>query len=385
MKGINKIVLSLTLLCVLVIIQGCGADVDDKKKIGKNKSEQINNEKSETKEINKTKGCKEEYENLLNKNKKDFSDCNFSASSDSFEKEDINEKKNNTVLIFDASGSMAGLIGNKKKIDIAKEALYNFVDKIEGENVNLSVVVYGHKGSNSTMDKDISCKGIEEIYYMGKVSDASVIKNKIKNLQPTGWTPIAGAFKKAKEILSKYEGKNNNNSIVLISDGKEMCGGDPIEEIKKLKASNLNITANVIGFDVEGEDEQQLKKVAQNGGGDYFSVKNSVDLENALAKHEEFMREFDHKMGNITMQLNDMGEFGEKYFQCMMKLKEEESNIILDMYGHDEDEKGIVSEKCTAYSEEKYYKERYNKLESELNMKFDDVMADWKKANAFNK
>ena len=388
MKQINKIILSITMFSLLFVIQGCGENKEVKQiEIG-NVKKQANTKGIGELKIGESAECGAQYDKLIAKNKADFSNCTFIAREDSFEKKNINEKKNNTVLIFDVSGSMAGLVDGKKKIDIAKESLYKFIDKIEGENVNLSVVVYGHKGSNTVSDKAVSCAGIDEIYYMGKVDNASIIKDKIKVLNPTGWTPIAGSFKKASEILSKYEGENNNNSIILISDGKEMCGGNPVEEIKKLKNSNLNITANVIGFDVGGEDERQLKEVAQSGGGDYFSVKNTVDFENALEKHKEFMREFDHKMGNVTMQLDDMGEFGEKYFECMMRLKEEESNVILDIYGYNKDEKDedrVVSKNCIAYSENKYYEDRYNKIEIKLNTNFDDVMIDWKRANAFNK
>ncbi len=387
MKQIGKIILPLTMFSLLFFIQGCGEGEEvGKIEIGEAKK-QTNTKGIEELKNSESVECKLQYDKLIDKNKVDFSDCNFTTRSDSFEKKDVSEKKNNTVLIFDVSGSMAGLVEGRQKIDIAKEALYKFVDKIENENVNLSVVVYGHKGSNAISDKKASCEGIEEIYYMGKVDNASVIKNKIKVLNPTGWTPIADSFKKAKEILSKYEGVNNNNSVILISDGKEMCGGNPVEEIKKLKDSNLHIIANVIGFDVGGDDESQLKAIAQSGGGDYFSVKNAIDFENALEKHKEFMREFDHKMGNITMQLDDMGEFGEKYFECMMKLKEEESDVILDIYGYDKDgdEDRVVDKACSHYSEDRYYEERYNKMELKLNANFDDVMIDWKKANAFDK
>ena len=150
----------------------------------------------------------------------------------------------------------------------------------------------------------------------------------------------------------------------------------------------MHIRTNVIGFDVEGEDKNQLMAIAKNGDGKYFAAKNELDLENALAKHKELVREFDYKISNVSMRLEDMGRFGEKYFNCMMKLKEEESRIMLDLYAYnddEEDEDRVVSKSCAPFIEKRYYKERYNKMEFDLNMKFDDVMADWKKSNAFNK
>ena len=387
MKQINKIIISASVFLIFFMLNGCTVDN------AKNNKNQVKNQENKIEigeiKVDKDAKCQQEYEDILAKNKADLSECNFSTREDDFENKKIIKKKNNTVLIFDVSGSMAGSVDGKKKIDIAKEALYNFVEKIkEEDNINLSIVVYGHKGSNSESDKEESCSGIEEIYYMGKVSNVNIIKNKIRDLKPTGWTPIASSFKKAQEILTPYKGEENNNSILLISDGKETCGGDPIEEIKKLKNSDLHVYTNVIGFDVSGDDQNQLMDIARNGAGEYFTAKNQVDFENALEKHKELIREFDYKMSNISMRLEDIGRFGEKYFDCIMKLKEEESKIILDLYAYnedDEEEDRIVSKECASYIENKYYKERYNKAEFNLNMKFDDVMADWKRANVLDK
>ncbi len=386
MKLKNKIITITSVFLFFLILNGCGTNKTEVKQTKKQESNKI--EVGEVK-VDKDVECQAEYESVLAKDKSDLSDCNFSTREDSFKNKEVIKKKNNTVLIFDASGSMAGMVNGRKKIDIAKEALNSFVNKVSmDKDINLSIVVYGHKGSNSKNDKDESCNGVEEIYYMGKVGDTNIIRNKISDLKPTGWTPIANSFKKAQEILASYKGKENNNSILLISDGKETCDGNPIEEIKKLKNSDLHIRTNVIGFDVEGEDKNQLMAIAKNGDGDYFSAKNKVDLENALEKHKELIREFDYKISNVSMRLEDMGKFGEKYFDCMMRLKEEESRIVLDLYAYNEDddeEDRVVSKSCTSYIENKYYKERYNKTEFNLNMKFDDVMADWKKTNALDK
>lgn len=59
----------------------------------------------------------------------------------------------NIAILLDASGSMAQKIGGKTKMDLAKEAVNQFVSSMpEGSNVSLRV--YGHKGSNSDNDKN---------------------------------------------------------------------------------------------------------------------------------------------------------------------------------------------------------------------------------------
>jgi Mg-chelatase subunit ChlD len=321
--------------------------------------------------------CKGQYEEILSNNKADFRDCKFSVRSDSFEKKEVPRKQNNTVLIFDASGSMAGRVEGRTKMDIAKEAVAKFVGGIDGTDVNLSVIVYGHKGSNAASSKSVSCAGIEEVYYLGS-ANSNVVRSKIAPLSPTGWTPIADSFKKAEEVLSKYVGENYNNSIILVSDGKETCDGKPGQVAERLKNSNLKVRVNVIGFDVGGDDEAHLKEVAKGGGGDYFSVKSAIELENALERHRSFLEEFDYKMKNVEMQLQDISNFTDKYFDCLMRLKKEEAGVMLDIYA-DED----ATEQCQSSVEGMYYSERHNVLESELESSFDAIMKDWRDASAF--
>jgi hypothetical protein len=148
--------------------------------------------------------CQVKYDKLIQINGFDFDKYCFvkSARKSEYNASSIKQKKKNLVLIFDASGSMAQKIGNKRKIDIAKEATWKFIDQVANEeNFNLSIVVYGHKGSNRQSDKQLSCNGIEEIYYLGDVN-VEIAKSKLNKFDAIGWTPIAKSFEKAQKILS---------------------------------------------------------------------------------------------------------------------------------------------------------------------------------------
>ncbi len=361
-----------------VLLSGCFNNTGDINNVN-NQSQTVSQNQSKDSVINNQK-CEEEYNRVLTKNKQSFNDCKFNVTNDEFQGEEVKKKQNNTVLIFDASGSMAGKVDGKRKIDIAKEAVSKFISQLQGSDVNLSVIVYGHKGNNSGQQKAISCAGIEEIYYMGSV-ESNVVNGKINPLQPTGWTPIADSLSKAENILSKYAGDNNVNSIILVSDGKETCGGDPVAKARQLQKSNLNVIINVIGFDVGGEDERQLQDVAKSGGGDYFSVKNAIDFDYAFKKHKAFMKEFDYKIKNVQTQLKDIGSFGEKYFKCLMRLRKQEAGVMLDTYA----EENFVDEKCQAFIESKYYQEVFNPMDTALKNSFDQTMKKWHEASAFKK
>ncbi|HBI16712.1 MAG: D-amino-acid dehydrogenase [Candidatus Moranbacteria bacterium GW2011_GWF2_34_56] len=184
------------------------------------------------------------------------------------------EEKVNTVLIFDASGSMSAQAQGGTRIKLAKDAMTKFVDNLKSD-VNLSVVAYGHKGNNTQAGKAVSCAGIEEIYYMGEVN-ASIVKSKVNALNPNGWTPIADSLKKAENILvtKATQGKKH---IVLLSDGEETCGGDPVAYACELKSKGISV--DVIGLDVTGAVAKQLTDISKCGGGEYYSVDSASDFD----------------------------------------------------------------------------------------------------------
>ena len=166
-------------------------------------------------------------------------------------------------------------------MEIAQTSATNFVENL-GSDVNLSLIVYGHKGSNSYADQTISCEGVEEVLSLSPV-DKEVAKTKINNLEATGWTPIEGALVKASEVLGNYPSSEYRNVVILISDGEETCGGDPAEKAAELQSSEIGMVTNVIGFEVGDAAENQLKSTAKNGGGTYYSAYSSEELNTALA------------------------------------------------------------------------------------------------------
>ncbi|WP_313770610.1 VWA domain-containing protein [Bacillus sp. S/N-304-OC-R1] len=190
------------------------------------------------------------------------------------------EEKNSTektIILLDASSSMLLTTEGKVKMDIAKEAVKSFAQTI-GQTSEVSLVVYGHKGSESAADKEISCKGIEEIYPMGKYSKEQ-FHGAVDSFESKGWTPLAGAIEKAAEMSSSYDGVT---TIYIVSDGAETCDGDPVQASKDLVQQNSGNKVNIIGFDVDSKTENQLKAVAEAGNGEYFRADNPEELKNTI-------------------------------------------------------------------------------------------------------
>ncbi|MGF7089307.1 hypothetical protein JOD24_003190 [Kroppenstedtia sanguinis] len=58
----------------------------------------------------------------------------------------------NISILLDASGSMAAQVSGGRKMDVAKDAVETFVSTFP-EEANVSLIAYGHKGSNNKKDK----------------------------------------------------------------------------------------------------------------------------------------------------------------------------------------------------------------------------------------
>ncbi|WP_028777333.1 vWA domain-containing protein [Shimazuella kribbensis] len=196
------------------------------------------------------------------------------------------EFQTHVEILLDASGSMASSVNGGTKMDLAKESVQKFVKNMpEGTLVTLRI--YGHKGSNASKDKDISCKSSELVYPFGLYNEEEFSKS-LKKFKPTGYTPLALAILQAKKDLEiqkmKSNDRNTRNIIYIVSDGIETCGGDPINASQILHNSEINAVVNIIGFDVDDAGQKALQAVAKAGAGKYSTVESGEELANYLEK-----------------------------------------------------------------------------------------------------
>lgn len=187
--------------------------------------------------------------------------------------------KKSAIILLDASSSMLLSSENRIRMDIAKEAVGTFAENI-GQESDVSLVVYGHKGSESDKDKGLSCSGIEEIYPLGAYNKKA-FNQALDSFESKGWTPLAGAIEKAFDMTKDMEG---TITIYIVSDGVETCDGDPVQAAKNFANKNPESQVNIIGFQVDKKAEDQLKKVAEAGNGDYFYAKNAEEMNKTIEK-----------------------------------------------------------------------------------------------------
>lgn len=228
----------------------------------------------------------------------------------------------NVEIILDASGSMAQEVNGKVKMDGAKDAINKFVQQLP-KDARVGLRVYGHKGSNSDSDKQLSCSSSEIMYPISNY-DSGKFQASLDKIKPTGWTPIGLALNEAKKDLSQFDGATNTNIVYLVSDGVSTCEDNPVEAAKSLFGSNIKPIINVIGFDIDNEGQKQLKEIAAATDGIYSSVSDESELSEELS------------------QINQLAETWEEWKESGMQsieLKKVQNSLDIFSYITDEESK----------------------------------------------
>lgn len=182
----------------------------------------------------------------------------------------------NVLFVLDGSGSMWAKMGEKPKIDIAKTVMTDMLRQLPSD-VRAGLIVYGHNRKDD-------CNDIAVVAPIG--SDRASIVQALHNVSPKGKTPLTGAIQLAATQLRQSE---SNASVVVVSDGKETCGGDPCAAAREAANTGVNLRIHVVGFDVAQDETQQLNCIATEGKGKYFAANNAEQLVVALAEVQKEM------------------------------------------------------------------------------------------------
>lgn len=182
-----------------------------------------------------------------------------------------------TLLMLDASGSMADEVADGQKMGLAKEALTFYATGIP-ETTDLGFLVYGHKGSMDPAERAASCEGAEVLAPLGEV-DYESLPGLLEEFSPTGFTPLGVALEKAAGAFEGREGSANR--VVVVSDGQETCGGDPVAAAGALADAGIAVV-DVVAFDVPDEQLADLEAIAQAGGGELVIADDGAELREAL-------------------------------------------------------------------------------------------------------
>jgi hypothetical protein len=184
----------------------------------------------------------------------------------------------NVEIILDGSGSMAEKIGGETKMDAAKRVINQIIDGLPNKpNLNVGFRAYGYQSAGS----EHNCQDTKLLVPIKGV-DKQALKNATNSISAKGYTPIAYSLGQAAKDFPT--GEKNYNTVILISDGIESCGGNPSDVAKQIyEQTGLRINTHVVGLGVGSNDAKTLETIADNAGGTYNTAKDVDALNSALS------------------------------------------------------------------------------------------------------
>ena len=176
------------------------------------------------------------------------------------------------ALILDASGSMnAKLATGGTRMEAAKAAVVAFLGKLD-PNVRIAYRVYGHQSPTKARD----CKDTDLLVGFGTVAaNRDAILARTASVKAQGYTPITYVLQLAAADIAKEPGAR---TIVLVSDGKETCAGDPCAAARALAAADARLVIHTIGFNVDAAARFELQCIARVARGTYSDATGAGDL-----------------------------------------------------------------------------------------------------------
>lgn len=231
-------------------------------------------------------------------------DCAPEKCPGAAESIDFYTRPRNALLILDSSGSMAAGDGTgQTRMEAAKESILRY-SEVSSVVYDTGFAVFGNTGDATKAGRAQSCADAAEVLLpLGEVNQDN-FQDVVGQFQPTGWTPIEGALREAGETFSGHEGETNR--VILVSDGIETCGGDPVSAAEELRRSGVAVTIDVVGFGVSDDDTEQLRDIAAAGGGEYVDASTGADLDEYFQEQSEAMNKtFDAFTCELDNSTND--------------------------------------------------------------------------------
>ncbi|MCS7005179.1 MAG: VWA domain-containing protein [Cytophagales bacterium] len=156
------------------------------------------------------------------------------------------------LFVLDASGSMRAEWEGRQRIEIAKKILTDLVDSLRAnKNLQLGLRVYGHQYDY----KQNNCTDSKLEVGFGKETHNQIIV-KLNQLVPQGTTPMAYSMEKATEDFPAADGYRN--ILIMITDGKEECKGDPCAISKNLQKRGIFLRPFVVGLGIPPQYEKDF-------------------------------------------------------------------------------------------------------------------------------
>jgi Mg-chelatase subunit ChlD len=177
-------------------------------------------------------------------------------------------------LILDASGSMRRPAGGRTMIETAKTVMADIIGALP-DDMHVALRVYGHRVREGQPG---ACQDSELVFPFAQLNKPQLL-TRIRSVQALGTTPIAYSLQ---QVASDMSGPGEK-MIVLVTDGKEECGGDPAAAVKQVIANGIRMKLNIVGFALADQSlKAELRNLAALTTGQFVDAKDAGSLRSAI-------------------------------------------------------------------------------------------------------
>ena len=185
-----------------------------------------------------------------------------------------NTADRSVLLVLDASGSMNARLPNGETRIAAAQRAIKAVASLVPDQTQLSLRLYGAQSPA----RNKNCGDTHSaVPFTAAKAASGAIAGSVDGAKAQGYTPIAHTLEQA---AGDFPPDAKERVIVLVSDGKETCRGDPAVAGKALAVKG--ITIHTIGFVVDSAARMQLQNIARATGGSYFDAPLGPELPGTL-------------------------------------------------------------------------------------------------------
>lgn len=189
----------------------------------------------------------------------------------------------NLMIVLDKSSSMLESVGGSSKWDAAVAAIKKVMSQYPSIHFGLEMF----SANPETTSSSSKCEeGAGKIYVNIAPNTQDAIASAMVAADGNG-TPIAGGISVGAKDPALLD-PTRTEGVVVVTDGNENCGGDPVAEVTALLARPVSVRTWVVGFG-SGVDPRTLNAMAVAGGTArasdprYYQADEPLELMAALA------------------------------------------------------------------------------------------------------
>jgi len=172
----------------------------------------------------------------------------------------------NLAIVIDRSGSMAG-----ERLDYAKSAAIGIVERL-GSSDRVALVQYDDNAQVVVSSIPADASGKDRL------------RGAIRELTVGGSTNLHEGMTLGRDEVQRTLATGQVSRIILLSDGRANAGvidpGAIADTARAAADKGVRITSVGVGLDY---NEDLMEAIAEAGRGNYYYVKNSIDLEKVMA------------------------------------------------------------------------------------------------------